>query len=206
MQETTGVGIIIFNIPVSIESISYNVIRKMNKFYLSIAFMALVSVEAGRNVAQRELRFKGSKGKGSKSEGAAAPVKPFPSCPGTVVEMPSTKSSKSSKSSKSRSKGKGSVVDTCLTSSLPSAPLCESTFTGPVTLDSTFVCDLDGKTPKTSAITMEGPEAVLDCAGNEILQQDFNMRGTAITLKGGATAVNCFVGGFRYGVLMDGGE
>ena len=60
-----------------------------------------------------------------------------------------------------------------------------------------------------TAITMIGPDAVLDCAGNMIFNgatTDPSSGSYGILLVNGATAMNCVVEGFGDGVYMDGGN
>jgi len=87
---------------------------------------------------------------------------------------------------------------------------CNQTFTGFVKLNSDLICT---ELNTTSGIVLEGPSAFLDCADFFIRGPRDDGRGNSpeevsigITLKDGATAINCNVIGFYKGVLMEDGN
>ena len=133
----------------------------------------------------------------------------IPSCP---IEDDTSKSAKgrgggrgNNGGKSSSSNGKGSSQEEENTCNDPTTVVCGGTYTGQVTLEASLQCPGDDIT----AITMVGPNAVLDCAGNMIFNgatTEPSSGSFGILLVNGATAMNCLVEGFGDGVYMNGGN
>lgn len=87
----------------------------------------------------------------------------------------------------------------CASPAVAGTVMCGEAFTGAVSLTSPLECFY------WNALTLTGPDAVLDCGGNLIFTDSIVAGSIGILLQDGATAINCMVSGFETGVSMVGG-
>lgn len=155
----------------------------MNKFFLILAAIAATEAKpkglVRANLDQANGELRGLMKKSSNDD----VFKEAPSC--------------SSGKGKGGKGGKGG----CKT---PTIVVCEGLITDEVTLAADLACY-----GAITALTVDGPEAVLDCDGNMIFREGtpyLSDGSIGILLMNGAKAINCLVKGFTDGVYMDGGD
>jgi hypothetical protein len=166
----------------------------MVKFSLFLVITAFAAAHASKkdllrsrvSGVERKLQTKGNKGTSSKGKGATT-------CGG-----------KGKGSTGSVGKGGKGSSDVCTE---PIAPLlCGATIDNiQVQLATSLGCTAD-----LTALTVVGPEAVLDCNGNMVYRVTDGVANPladgsiGILLLDGATAINCYVKGYGVGVEIDG--
>ena len=111
---------------------------------------------------------------------------------------------------RSKGKGKGKGSKECV----PSKISCFETITGYAELDRSLNCEraneagTSGVAGSKATITLQGPEAELDCKGNMIFSRDGppGIGTIGVRLLDGATMMNCYIKGFDVGVEMIDGD